>query len=121
MDHVVVIGAGPGGLAAAAELQRGGFEVTVLERGGAVAAQWRRQYDRLSLNTVRWSAHLPRRRLPRSSGRWPSRDDLVSYLERYTTANGLRVDFGTAVERVERLPGGWRVMTGSGPIDAPLV
>jgi putative flavoprotein involved in K+ transport len=121
VDHVVVIGAGPGGLAAAAELQRGGFEVTVLERGAAVAAQWRRQYDRLSLNTVRWSAHLPRRRLPRSCGRWPSRDDLVSYLERYTTANGLRVSFGAEVERVERASGGWRLMTGSGPIDAPLV
>jgi putative flavoprotein involved in K+ transport len=121
VDRVVVIGAGPGGLAAAAELQRCGFAVTVLERGNAVAGQWRRQYDRLSLNTVRWSAHLPRRRLPRAAGRWPSRDDLVAYLERYAAANGLRIAFGAEVERVERGAGGWRLLTRAGPIDASLV
>lgn len=120
-DRAVVVGAGPGGLAAAAALQNRSFDVTVFERSDAVGAQWRRQYDRLSLNTVRWSAHLPGRRIPRGAGRWPTRDDLVSYLERYSAVNDLRIRFGVEVERIDRVAGGWRLLTSAGPVDAPLV
>ena len=51
---VVVIGAGPGGLATAAALSRLGVQALVLERGPRVGTSWRRHYDRLHLNTVRW-------------------------------------------------------------------
>jgi putative flavoprotein involved in K+ transport len=50
----VVIGAGPAGLASAAELRRRGVPAVVLERGDGIASSWRGRYDRLRLNTSRW-------------------------------------------------------------------
>lgn len=46
MTRVVVIGAGPGGLAAAAALKARGAEVVVLDRAEAVGSTWRGHYDR---------------------------------------------------------------------------
>ena len=45
----VIVGAGPAGLAAAAELGRAGVPAVVLERADAVGAAWRGRYDRLRL------------------------------------------------------------------------
>jgi cation diffusion facilitator CzcD-associated flavoprotein CzcO len=53
-DPVLVIGAGPAGLAAAAALTRRGVPVRVVEQADAVGAAWRAHYDRLHLHTVRW-------------------------------------------------------------------
>jgi putative flavoprotein involved in K+ transport len=39
--EVIVIGAGPAGLAAAAELGRRRIPCTVLEQAGSIAASWR--------------------------------------------------------------------------------
>jgi putative flavoprotein involved in K+ transport len=79
----IVVGAGPAGLAAAAELERRGLTALVLERGEGPGAAWAQHYDRLRLNTVRWTAWLPGRRIPRRAGRWPSRDAVRGYLDDY--------------------------------------
>jgi putative flavoprotein involved in K+ transport len=117
-DPVAVVGAGPGGLGVAAELHRRGIPVCVLERDGDVGAHWRRQYDRLSLNTARWSAHLPGERIPRRAGYWPSRDDYVAYLERYVGKRNLDLRLGIEVERIDRRGGGWTLGTSAGEVVA---
>jgi putative flavoprotein involved in K+ transport len=113
-----VIGAGPGGLAAAAMLRRRGVDVVVVERADSVGASWRGHYDRLHLHTVRWLSHLPGMKIPRSSGRWVSRDGVVDYLERYARHHRLEIRFGTEVRRVERAGDSrevrWRIVTASG-------
>jgi putative flavoprotein involved in K+ transport len=86
-------------------------DVLVVERSDAVGASWRGHYDRLHLHTVRWLSHLPGMRIPRASGRWVSRDGVVEYLESYASHHQLDVRFGTAVERLERQDGGWRLVT----------
>src|SRR3954466_13047791 len=65
----IVIGAGPGGLAAAAMLGRRGVDNVVVDRADAVGASWRRHYDRLHLHTVRWLSHLPGYRFSRRHGK----------------------------------------------------
>lgn len=40
-NRILVIGAGPAGLAVAAELGRAGVPAVVLERGDAIGAAWR--------------------------------------------------------------------------------
>src|SRR3954454_10168735 len=60
--EVVVIGAGPAGLATAGALRHYGIGAVVLERD-AIGASWRGHYDRLHLHTVRWLSHLPGYRL----------------------------------------------------------
>ena len=117
---VVVIGAGPGGLAAAAMLQRAGFRVLVLERGD-VAAAWRSRYDRLHLHTVRWLSCLPGYPMPRSFGKWPSRDRVIEYLQRYAERAALEVRTGVEVQRLDRAGGAWNVVTAGGVIEAERV
>jgi putative flavoprotein involved in K+ transport len=117
-EAVAVVGAGPGGLAVAAELSRRGVPACVVDRAGSVGVQWRRQYDRLSLNTARWSAHLPGERIPRRAGYWPSRDDFVAYLDRYVERRDLDLRLGVEVERIDPRPGGWSLATGDGAIEA---
>jgi putative flavoprotein involved in K+ transport len=106
-----VIGAGAAGLASAASLRRAGADVTVLERD-AVGAAWQARYDCLHLHTVRWLSGLPGYDIPRSSGKWPSRDRVVDYLRSYATRNELDVRTGSRVERIEREHGGWAVHAG---------
>ena len=81
--RVYVVGGGPGGLAAAAELRRRGLRPVILERGEGVGTSWRAGYDRLHLHTVRGLSGLPGFGIPRAAGRWAARDAVIDYLERY--------------------------------------
>jgi putative flavoprotein involved in K+ transport len=68
---VIVIGAGPSGLAAARECRRHGVQALLLESGVAVGTRWRERYDGLRLNTVRLLSGLPGMRISRHAGRYP--------------------------------------------------
>ncbi|MFE9355844.1 flavin-containing monooxygenase [Streptomyces olivaceoviridis] len=99
---VYVIGAGPGGLAAAYALRARGVRAVVLEKSDRVGASWRRHYDRLHLHTTRRLSSLPGLAIPRRFGRWVSRDDVVRYLEKYAEHHELEIVTGVEVHRVER-------------------
>jgi putative flavoprotein involved in K+ transport len=102
MPKAVVIGAGPGGLAAAAMLQRAGIETLVVDRAAAVGAAWRGHYERLHLHTVRWLSNLPGFAIPRRYGKWVARDDVVRYLENHAAHHKLHVQLGTEITRIDR-------------------
>ncbi|MEU6096685.1 NAD(P)/FAD-dependent oxidoreductase [Streptomyces sp. NPDC047079] len=103
---VYVIGGGPGGLAAACALRARGVRAVVLERADRVGASWRHHYDRLRLHTTRRLSALPGLPIPRSFGRWVSRDDMVRYLEKYAEHHQLEIVTGVEVSRVEPAPDG---------------
>ncbi|WAU85648.1 NAD(P)/FAD-dependent oxidoreductase [Streptomyces sp. Qhu-G9] len=98
---VYVIGGGPGGLAAAHALRAQGVRAVVLEKSDHVGASWRRHYDRLRLHTTRRLSGLPGLAMPRSFGRWVSRDNVVRYLEKYAEHHELEIVTGVEVSRVE--------------------
>ncbi|MEV8568324.1 NAD(P)/FAD-dependent oxidoreductase [Streptomyces sp. NPDC051322] len=105
---VYVIGAGPGGLAAAVALRERGVRAVVLEKSEDVAASWRSHYDRLHLHTTRRLSSLPGLRIPRSFGRWVSRDDVVRYLEKYAQYHDVEIVTGVEVMDVTPAEGsGW--------------
>jgi cation diffusion facilitator CzcD-associated flavoprotein CzcO len=120
MDReVVVVGAGAAGLATAARLRRRRIEAVVLDRADEVGSSWRGRYDGVRLNTVRWLSGMPGMRIPRSAGPWPSRDEYVSYLERY--AERLDIRTGVGVERIDRTADGYRLETSAGTLTARFV
>jgi cation diffusion facilitator CzcD-associated flavoprotein CzcO len=116
--QAVVIGAGPAGLATAVQLRRLGMPVLVLERADAVAASWRGRYDRLRLNSSRPFSKLPGARYPRGTGMFPSRDQVVEYLESYARDHELEIRFRTHVERIDRDGTGWLLQTSTGELPA---
>src|SRR5882762_10289078 len=78
-QHVVVIGAGPAGIAMAISLQDCGIRPLVVDRAGEVAASWRTRYDRLKLNTGRQFSHLPGRPYPKGTPTFPTRDQVIAH------------------------------------------
>lgn len=105
----VVIGAGPGGLAAAAELKRAGVEAVVIDKADRVGASWATHYDRLHLHTSRAGSHLPGYPIPRRFGRWVARDDVLPYLDEYARHHALDLRLGVTATGVERSEDGWVV------------
>jgi len=119
--QAVVIGAGPAGLAAAAMLERAGVAALVLESSAVIGSSWRGRYDRLRLNTVSWISGLPGFPMPLRLGRWVARDDYVAYLEEYARRRRLRIQFGTAVARIDRDGPTWLVETSAGVLGTEAV
>jgi putative flavoprotein involved in K+ transport len=119
--QAVVVGAGPAGLAAGAMLRRRGVQTVLVDRSEAIGDSWRRHYDRLHLHTVRWLSDLPGLPIPRTEGKWVSRDGVARYLEAYARHHQLEVRLGTEARRIERTDGLWSVRTGDGDVLAEHV
>lgn len=118
----VVIGAGPAGLAVAAELARTGIRAVVLDKAHEVGSSWAHHYDRLHLHTARWLSSLPGMPIPRAAGRWVARDDFRRYLREYASFQKLDVRLGTTVTSIDRLSDGrWSIGCDGAVIVAPRV
>lgn len=119
--QVVIIGAGPSGLACAVCLQRNGIAAEILERSASVGSAWHGHYGRLHLHTSRGRSGLPHMAMPRRYGRYPSRGQMIEYLNDYASAFGLRPRFGTRVDEVRPSQGRWRIGHSAGESHADAV
>ena len=118
---VVVVGAGPAGLAASHELQACGVQHRVLERGDTVGYTWAHLYDSLTLHTGKHMSNLPGLPFPRSAPLFLPRRDFWEYLQHYARVFELPIETGCAVERITRSDGTWTVRTSRGALDADAV
>lgn len=115
MDDVIVIGAGPAGLATSAALTQAGMAHRVLERGDTVGYTWAQiYYESLVLHTARRLSALPGLAFPRSTPQFPTRRDLVDYLHRYADTFRVPLELRADVTEVSRDGGVWSVRTGAG-------
>jgi cation diffusion facilitator CzcD-associated flavoprotein CzcO len=119
--HVIVVGAGVAGIAAALALKDARLSPLVLDRADQVAASWRSRYDSLRLNTWRPFSHLPGRPYPKGTPTFPSRDQVVEHVERHAGEDGVELRLGTSVERIDRRERDWVVRTSAGELRAPQV
>ena len=115
---VLVVGAGPAGLAVGACLARTGLRPILLEKGDVPGWSWARHYETLRLHTPRRSSSLPFLPLP-PGGTFPSRAELADYLVAYARRFGLDVRTGVDVCRVRPgSAGGWVAESPSGSFGA---
>jgi cation diffusion facilitator CzcD-associated flavoprotein CzcO len=101
-EDIVVIGAGPAGLAVSASLRRERLPHLVLEHSSELAPSWQKRYDRLHLHTTKHQSALPFTPFPRGTPRYPSRADVVAYLHDYAERHDVRPRFGVEARRVLR-------------------
>ncbi len=117
----IIVGAGPAGLAAAAALKARRRDAIIFEKSAVVGSVWRRHYDRLHLHTDRARSGLPGLAMPIAYGRYPSRLQVVEYLEAYATKFALKPVFNTSVDAIRRDRGRWRAEVGAEIFVAPIV
>ena len=116
--EVLVIGAGPAGLAVAACLLRRGIDTLVVDRGESVGETWRSRYDRLHLHTPRVQSSLPGLRIPARFGRWVAKDDMAEYLRVYARRQRIAPRFATEVRRVDHDGRLWTATFDEGALSA---
>src|SRR5512145_2830586 len=94
--EIVVVGAGPAGLAVAAALARHGLRARILERGNAPAWAWIGHYSHLRLHTSRAISELGGLRLW-SATPYPTREEFLRYCADFARELGLDIETGCEV------------------------
>ena len=119
--EVAVIGAGQAGLALGYHLARQDRRFVILDRGDAIGSAWRNRWDSLTLFTSRRYDSLPGLPFPGDPSGYPSRDEVVSYLERYAETFELPVQLDSQVRSLSRAEGGFAIELDDGSIYADQV
>ena len=109
--NTAIVGASAAGLAVGRCLQDSGVPFILLEKNEHVAGAWRNHYERLHLHTSKRLSALPDRPFPEYVAKYPSREQVVAYLESYAREFGLDPQFGQEVTSVRRDQEGWQVFT----------
>jgi putative flavoprotein involved in K+ transport len=131
--EVVVIGAGQAGLTMGYYLAQQGRRFVILERSDSVAAAWRERWESLTLFTPRRYSALPGLPFPGGPDSYPTRDEVIEYLERYAETFELPIEFNSNVRRLSREDGRFvseidertitadQVVVATGPFQAPYI
>ena len=118
---VVVIGAGQAGLAIGYFLARQGRRFVILEAADAVGAAWRSRWDSLVLFTPRRHDALPGLAFPGDPDGYPTRDEVIAYLDQYAARFDLPIEFNSTVRSLSQENGGFRLELGGRQIVADQV
>jgi putative flavoprotein involved in K+ transport len=132
--EVAVIGAGQTGLAMGYFLRRQGRRFVILERAGQIATAWRERWDSLTLFTPRYYSALPGLPFPGDPEGYPTRDEVIAYLEQYAENFDLPIELNSEVKKLELDDDGRfhlevdgrritvdQVVVATGPFQAPYV
>ena len=95
--EVAVIGAGQAGLAMGYFLRRQGRRFVILERADSIGSAWRERWESLTLFTPRRYSALPGLLFPGEPDGYPTRDEVIAYLERYAETFELPIELNTEV------------------------
>lgn len=112
---IIIVGAGPAGLAAAHEAQRRALPYQVLERH-EIGHAWRNHYDRLRLNTLKEVSGLPGLPMPAHYPRFPTAAQFHTYLREYAHHFQLHIYTGIEVQRATWQGHGWELHTSQGQV-----
>jgi putative flavoprotein involved in K+ transport len=99
---VVVIGAGQAGLAIGHSLGKQGRRFVIVEAADSVGSAWRSRWDSLVLFTPRRYDALPGLAFPGDPDGYPTRDEVIAYLERYAAHFQLPIALSSPVHSLKR-------------------
>ena len=131
--EVAVVGGSQAGLAMGHHLREQGRRFVILERATSLAPAWRERWDSLTLFTPRRYSGLPGLPFPGDPDGYPTRDEVIAYLERYAETFELPVELGSDVRRLSKGDGRFvldldgrrvtpdQVVVATGPFQAPYV
>ena len=111
---IIIVGAGPAGLAIATCLKELKLPVLILEEAERVASQWSKHYDRLHLHTHKNYSHLPGLKFPKNVPVFPSRKQVLDYMENYAKIFKHEPRFKTKVLSAIRQGEIWHIKTNQG-------
>lgn len=109
---VVIVGAGPAGLATSACLNYASVPNIVLEKENVCAPLWkRRAYDRLKLHLAKEFCSLPHMSLPRKLPQFVPRANFVNYLDKYASNFHVKPHYNRTVVSAcyDEAAGRWRI------------
>jgi indole-3-pyruvate monooxygenase len=109
--NTLVIGASISGLALAASLQKQGIEYIIIEKESQAVAPWRNHYDRLHLHTNKRVSNLPYKKFDNTIPQYPTRQQVVDYLEDYQKEFKIDPVFNSEARSVKRGDGYWLTET----------
>lgn len=112
--HTLIIGASISGLASASTLQKRGIEYLIIEKHSQIAFPWRNHYDRLHLHTNKSSSNLPYKPFGKTIPRYPSRQQVVEYLDNYRKEFKINPIFNTEAKLIKKEDGHWLTETNNG-------
>jgi len=105
--ETLIVGASISGLASASSLQKQYIEYTVIEKKSQVAAPWRNHYDRLHLHTNKRVSNLPYKKFGTAIQRYPTRQQVVDYLEDYQQEFNIHPVFNTEAKSIRKENDHW--------------
>ena len=112
--NTLIIGASISGLASAAALQKHNIDFLLLEKEGQTCSPWRTHYDRLRLHTSKAFSHLPYKKFNKDIPRYPSRQQVVDYLDDYQQTFGIGPVLNTGATSAKRREDHWLTTTNNG-------
>lgn len=117
----LIIGASIAGLACAAALQQQGAGYIIIEKEQLAATPWRNHYNRLHLHTNKYLSNLPYKKFGSTIPRYPSRQQVVDYLDDYQKSFNIKPVFNTAALSVKKQGDHWITETNNGSIQSKYV
>jgi putative flavoprotein involved in K+ transport len=112
--RVAVIGAGQSGLAAARALRELNVSTVILEARSRPAGSWPCYYDSLRAFSPAGFSSMLGMPFPGDPGRYPTRDEVADYLERYAVALDVEIRTDTRVVTVRQESREFVVVTADG-------
>ena len=119
--NTLIIGASVSGLACAACLYKEKIDYTIIEKENQVASPWRRHYDRLHLHTNKRISSLPYKKFGSDIPRYPSRQQVVEYLEDYKNEFKIAPLFNTEAKSVKKENEFWITQTNNGTFKSKFI
>jgi putative flavoprotein involved in K+ transport len=131
--EVAIVGAGQAGFAIGHLLRQSGISFVIFERANSIGPAWRERWDSLTLFTPRRYSGLPGLKFPGDPDGYPTRDEVIDYLERYARTFELPIELNSEVRELRAQDGRFllevdgqertadQVVVATGPFQQPSI